>query len=174
MVYYAVHKWFPTNHDIDIVLTLTAPYFMYIAAETFHFSGVLSVVSGGLFLSARSHLSLTSRSRIRGSNVWSTFGFILNGLVFMFIGLQLPSIIENLGPAGVGNALKYGFVITGVLILTRLICVMGASPFTTFIGRFIRVADRKPGWKGPLIVAWAGMRGVVSLAAGLSIPFLSG
>lgn len=169
-VYYGIHKWLPTTPNIDIVLTLTAPYVMYLAAESLHFSGVLAVVSGGLFLSVRSHRILSHSSRIRGANVWSTLGFVLNGLVFMLIGLQLPVIVKELGPVNLKNAILYGFIITAVLIITRIICTLSASVFTRFISRYITTADSNPGWRGPLIFGWAGMRGVVSLAAALSIP----
>jgi Na+/H+ antiporter len=170
LLYYAVHRWLPTTTNMDVVLTLTAPYAMYIAAESFHFSGVLAVVSGGLFLSARSHLFLSYRSRLRGANVWSTLGFVLNGLVFMLIGLELPVIIERLGPVSLRHAIGYGTVITAVLVVGRILCTLGASAFTVFISRYITTADSRPGWKAPLILGWAGMRGVVSLAAALSVP----
>ena len=174
MAYYAIHRWLPTTPDMDVVLSLTAPYVMYIAAERFHFSGVLSVVSGGLFLSARSHLFLSSRSRLRGSNVWSKIGFVLNGLVFMLIGLALPVIIRELGPVSFSGAIGYGVLITAVLIVTRLLTAIGASYFTVWVSQYITTADPRPGLKAPLIFGWAGMRGVVSLAAALSIPnFLS-
>ncbi|RPD41153.1 Na+/H+ antiporter [Chitinophaga barathri] len=170
MVYYAIHRWLPTTPDMDTVLTFTAPYVMYIVAEAFHFSGVLAVVSGGLYLSARSHLILSTASRLRGSNVWATIGFVLNGIVFMLIGLELPVIVNGLGDVSLGKAIGYGVLITIVLIITRLLSTFGASAFTVFISRFITTADSRPGWKGPLLLGWAGMRGVVSLAAALSIP----
>ncbi|MBO9732771.1 MAG: Na+/H+ antiporter [Chitinophaga sp.] len=170
LVYYVVHRWLPTSTEMDVVLTLTAPYVMYIAAESFHGSGVLAVVSGGLFLSARSQRFLTYRSRLQGANVWSTLGFLLNGLVFMLIGLELPVIIKELGTVSVAAAIKYGLIITATLIITRLLSTLGASAFTVFASRYITTADNRPGWKGPLIIGWAGMRGVVSLAAALSIP----
>nr|MBA4168049.1 cation:proton antiporter [Chitinophagaceae bacterium] len=71
---------------------------------------------------------------------------------------------------GLRFAIICGLVIAGSLIILRLICALGASAFTMFISRFITTADPNPGWKGPLIFGWAGMRGVVSLAAALSIP----
>jgi monovalent cation/hydrogen antiporter len=169
--YYAIHRWLPTNPDIDIVLTLTAPYVMYIAAESFHFSGVLAVVSGSLFQSTRNQLFLSPSSRLKGGNVWSTIGFVLNGLVFILIGLELPEIIRQLGSVTLLQAIGYGAGITGVLIVGRLLCTLGSSVFTVFISRWIKTADNRPGWKLPLIFGWAGMRGVVSLAAALSIPF---
>lgn len=170
MAYYAVHKWLPTTPNIDIVLTLTAPYVMYIVAESIHVSGVLSVVSGGLFLTVRSHLFLSHRSRLRGSNVWSTLGFVLNGLVFMLIGLELPVIIKQLGPVSLKTAVWYSIIITTVLIVSRVACTFIASVFTRFISRYITTADNNPGLKLPFLFGWAGMRGVVSLAAALSIP----
>ncbi|HKO82667.1 MAG TPA: Na+/H+ antiporter [Chitinophagaceae bacterium] len=170
LVYYAIHKWLPTTPNMDIVLTLTAPYVMYMAAESLHFSGVLAVVSGGLFLAARSHKILSHSSRIRGANVWSTLGFVLNGLVFMLIGLQLPVITRELGTASLKDAIMYGVLITAALIVTRILSTLGASAFTRFISRYITTADSNPGWRGPIIIGWAGMRGVVSLAAALSIP----
>ena len=175
LVYFALHRWLPTNPNIDIVLTLTAPYVMYIAAESLHFSGVLAVVSGSLFLSARSYKFLSHRSRLRGANVWTTIGFVLNGLVFMLIGLELPEIVRQLGTVTLTEAIGYGTLITFVLIVARLLCTLGSSVFTKFISRYITTADNNPGWRGPLVFGWAGMRGVVSLAAALSIPFtLSG
>lgn len=171
-LYFRLHKWLPTTVNVDIVLTITAPYVMYITAESFHFSGVLSVVSGGLFLSNRSHLFLSFRSRLQGANVWSTLAFVLNGIVFMLIGLQLPTIASQLGEVRISQAIWYGVAITGVLIVSRIISAMFTSAFTRFISRFIKTAESNPGWRIPLVLGWAGMRGVVSLAAALSIPLL--
>lgn len=170
-LYYAVHRWLPTTANMDVVLSLTAPYVMYIAAEHYHFSGVLAVVSGGLFLSARSHLFLSYRSRLQGATVWSTIGFAMNGIVFTLIGLQLPSVIAQLGGVSLEDAIGYGLLITAVLVVGRIISTLSASYFTVFISRYITTADSKPGWRGPLVFGWAGMRGVVSLAAAMSIPF---
>lgn len=170
LVFYALHRWLPTTSNMDIILTFLTPYAMYMAAEQFHFSGVLAVVSGGLFLSARRDTFLSHRSRLQGINVWETVAFVLNGFVFMLIGLEFPVIINALGPDGLGPAIKYSLIITGVLIVGRLMCTYGALYFTIFISRFITVADSHPHPKVPLLFGWAGMRGVVSLAAALSIP----
>jgi Na+/H+ antiporter len=172
MIFYAIHRWLPTTPSIEIVLSFLAPYFMYYFAERFHFSGVLAVVAGGLFLSSKRNSMLTYQSRVQGSNVWSTIGFVLNGLVFLLIGLQLPSITNQVEEVSLLQAVWYGLLISFVLIITRLLCTLGAAVFTRFMSRFITVADPNPGWKGPIILGWAGMRGVVSLAAALSIPLL--
>lgn len=172
-IFYAIHRWLPTTPSIEIVLTLVTPYCMYYFAEYLHFSGVLAVVSGGLFLSNRRQSMLNFRSRIEGINVWNSLVFVLNGFIFILIGLQLPSITRQLGDTSLSEAIWYGLVISFVLILTRMLCTLGASPFTTLMSRFITVADTNPGWRNPLIVGWAGMRGVVSLAMALSIPLLA-
>jgi CPA1 family monovalent cation:H+ antiporter len=145
---------------------------MYYFAEHFHFSGVLAVVSGGLFLSSKRQSMLTFQSRIQGVNVWTNIVFILNGLIFLLIGLQLPSIARQLGEISLGRAIWYGLIISFVLTLTRMLCTLGASLFTRVMSRIITVADPNPGWRGPLVLGWAGMRGVVSLAAALSVPIL--
>jgi len=88
----------------------------------------------------------------------------------MLIGLQLPSITREVEEVSLGQAIRYGVAISLVLIVTRICCTLGAAVFTRFAGRFITVADPHPGWKVPFVFGWAGMRGVVSLAAALSIP----
>lgn len=170
-VFMKAHKYLPTDANTDIVLSIVAPYLMYIAAEEAHSSGVLAVVSGGLFLSGRRHLFLSSTSRLHGGNVWESLCFVLNGLVFMLIGLDLPEITAGLGGVSIASAIGYGVLITVVLILGRILSSYGAVVVTLIARYFITVADdRNPGYKVPLVLGWTGMRGVVSLAAALSIP----
>ncbi len=169
-VFYAIHKWLPTTPSIEVVLTFLTPYFMYYAAEHFHFSGVLAVVSGGLLLSSKRQSMLTYLSRLQSTNVWSSLVFVLNGLVFLLIGLQLPTVVQQLGDTSIVTAVGYGLAISFVLTLCRIICTLGASLFTRFMSHFIKVADPNPGWRLPVIFGWAGMRGVVSLASALAIP----
>ncbi len=169
---YFVHRYLIKSPNIEIVLTLVTPYLMYYFAERFHFSGVLAVVCGGLFLSNRRQTMLTYKSRLQGFNVWANLAFAINGLIFLLIGLQLPSIIQQLGDISLPSAIWYGLAISIVLIVARFLCTFGAALFTRFISRYITVADANPGWKGPIILGWSGMRGVVSLAMALSIPLV--
>lgn len=165
------HKYLPTDANIDIVLTILAPYIMYIAAESVHASGVLAVVSGGLLLSNYRLVFLSSSSRLRGLNVWESLSFVLNGLVFMFIGLDLPQITAELEDVSIFTAIGYGLLVTAVLIVARIISAFTAVGVTLVARNYITVADaRNPGLKAPLLIGWSGMRGVVSLAAALSIP----
>ena len=167
-----IHRLLPKDVNMHIVMSLVAPYVMYIAAEEVHSSGILSVVSGGLFLSSRRNFFLDSSSRVRGANVWESLVFVFNGLVFLLIGLDLPEISEGLKHEGISlsTAIAYGLLITAVLIIVRFIASFGAVIITMIAARFITVADRNPGARGPIVLGWAGMRGVVSLAAALSIP----
>jgi CPA1 family monovalent cation:H+ antiporter len=175
LILYIIHRFLIRTPSVEIVLTLVTPYIMYYFAEYFHFSGVLAVVSGGLFLSSRRQTMLTYKSRVQGFNVWTNFVFVLNGLIFLLIGLQLPSIAQQLGDTSLSKAIWYGLAISFVLIVARFLCTFGASIFTRFMSRFIKVADANPGFKGPIVLGWAGMRGVVSLAMALSIPiFING
>ena len=166
-----MHRFLPKDANMHIALTLVTPYAMYISAEALGSSGVLGVVAGGLLLSNRRLLFLDSTVRLRNVNVWESLSFLLNGLVFMLIGLTLPQITAELGNTSLGTAIRYGLLITGILVLARLLSAFGAVLFTLVARNYITVADaRNPGVRGPFVIGWAGMRGVVSLAAALSIP----
>ncbi len=170
-VFLKMHKLLPTDSNTDLLLTFIAPFSMYLIAEQLHASGVLAVVSGGLFLSYRSHDFLSSASRIRTVTVWESFCFLLNGIVFMLIGLDLPEIVSGLGDTNISTAIGYGVAVTIVLILVRIFAGYAAVITTLVMKHFITVADaQSPGWQTPMIIGWTGMRGVVSLAAALSIP----
>ena len=175
LIFYGVHRFLPTTPSIEVVLTLVAPYCMYYIAEHFHFSGVLAVVAGGLLLSSKRDTLLSYRTRIEGVNVWNNLVFVLNGFIFLLIGLELPIITRQLGDVSLGSAIGYGLLISLVLIVTRLACTLGTSALMTLVARFlpfVPVSDPNPGWRAPLVFGWAGMRGVLSLAAALSIPTL--
>ncbi|NIG55942.1 Na+/H+ antiporter [Chitinophaga sp. Cy-1792] len=169
-------KWLPTDVNMDIILSLVTPYAMYIIAEAAHASGVLAVVSGGLFLSYHRHEFLSGSSRLRGENVWQSVVFLLNGIVFIIIGLDLPEITSGLRSEGISfyEATGYGLLITFVLIAGRMLAAWGAVIVTRIAMRFITVADRNPVGKAPVLLGWTGMRGVVSLAAALSVPVMIG
>lgn len=165
------HKYLPTDANMDTILTIVAPYVMYIAAEEVHSSGVLAVVSGGLLMSNKRHRFLSTTSRLRGVNVWESLSFVLNGLVFLLIGLALPDITSGLEGVGLSEAIVYGLLVTAVLVVVRILSAYGAVLITLVARNYIPVADtRSPGFKAPAIMGWTGMRGVVSLAAALSIP----
>lgn len=169
-VIYFLHRALPTTASIDTAMTLMSPYLMYIAAEEFHTSGVLAVVSGGLFLSFRSHEFLDHKARLQAYNVWSTLIFMLNGLVFILIGLELPVIVGGMAERELGQAIIYGLLVSVLVIVVRFLWMYPAAFLPRLLSKRIREREPSPGWRMPTVLSWAGMRGVVSLAAALSIP----
>lgn len=170
MVMFAVHKWLPTTANIDTVLTLISPYLMYITAEHFHFSGVLAVVSGGLLMSYCSHDVFSYSTRLQSQSVWNILVFLLNGVVFILIGLQLPGIVRGLGEYSLQAAIFYAVVISVVTILIRIVWVFPSAYIPRILSKRIRKKERRPTWQAVFIIGWSGMRGVVSLASALAIP----
>ncbi|MDQ7947534.1 MAG: Na+/H+ antiporter [Pedobacter sp.] len=168
------HRILPIDTPSNIALTLIAPYFMYWVAEQVHSSGVLAVVAGGLYMSTHRLFFLDSSSRVKGYSVWESFVFILNGIVFLIIGLGLPEIVKGLRDDGIplSTAIGYGILVSGVLILARIISSYAALVATLIFRRKVtpHASSVRRRWMMPLLLGWTGMRGVVSLAAALAIP----
>ena len=169
---YAIYKWLPTNPNLDIAFSIVFPYAMYLTAEALHSSGVLAVVTGGLILAYQAHFVFSHSSRLKGSAIWSSVVFILNSVVFLLIGLQLPEIVHSLHTVPLHNAIRYALIITLVIVAVRIFSGLLTSVFTTFISRYIKVNYNRPGWRNPLLAGWVGMRGVVSLASASAVPLL--
>jgi len=169
-IIYLIHRFLPTTPSIDTAMTLLTPYIMYIVAEYFQCSGVLSVISGGLFLSSQSHNILTHHSRQQAKHVWSTLVFLINGTVFILIGLELPFIVASLNGISLGEGITYGVLISLIVIGIRFLGTYLATFIPRILSKKIRETEKNPGWKGAFLVGYTGMRGVVSLAAALSIP----
>ena len=168
------HKRLPTDAPSDIALTLIEPYIMYWIAEQAHSSGVMAVVFGGLYMSSKRLVFLNSASRIRGYSVWESFVFILNGIVFLIIGLELPEIVAGIRSEGIPltTAIGYGLLVTAILVVARIISSYAAMIATLIFRPSVapRASSRTSLILMPLLLGWTGMRGVVSLAAALAIP----
>lgn len=170
-IMYVIHRFLPTTPAIDAALTVMTPYILFLAAEQFHFSGVMAVVTGGLFISWRSHeIFKTGSTRLNMLGVWTTLIFVMNAVVFVLIGLELPQIVESLGTSSVWQGVKYGAIVSLIIIVLRFLWVFPIAHIPRWLSAKAR-QDPSPGWKGPVVISWAGMRGVVSLATALSIPF---
>lgn len=171
-IMYVIHRFLPTTPAIDAALTVMTPYILFLAAEHFHYSGVMAVVSGGLFISYRSHeVFQNGNTRLNMLGVWTTMIFVMNALVFILIGLSLPEIVAGLGAYSISDGIIYGLVISAIVIALRFLWVYPTLHFP----RWFLPKERKepsPGWKLPMVMSWAGMRGVVSLATALSIPMM--
>ena len=157
---------------IEITASLLTPFAAYLLAEHFLVSGVLAVVTAGLYLGRRSPEILSYQTRLRGGPVWETIEFLLNGLVFILIGLQLLEILQRLAAdhLPVRLLIFYAVSITVAVTILRVLWVVPATYLPRLLFKRICRHDPYPKWQHVAIVAWTGMRGVVSLAAALALP----
>jgi CPA1 family monovalent cation:H+ antiporter len=163
---------FIEDGSLEMVVSLIVPYVAYLVAEQLHTSGVICVVTCSLFLSRRSATYLTPAARIQIYASWQALDFVLNGLVFLLIGLQLPYILPGIRGYGTGRLAVDGLLFSLVLITLRLLWVFSGATFSTFIRRrFLHEHVPTPSPKAVFVIGWTGMRGVVSLAAALSLPY---
>lgn len=160
----------PSNSNIDTVITLIVPYIMYVGAEHFHFSGVLSVVAGGLLMSYNSHCYMSHTTRLQAGNVWNVLIFLMNTVIFILIGLELPVVVAAMKDYTISEGIFYSIVIGGAIVLTRVVYSYALMYFPRLCSKEVRMKEPKPDWREPFVISFAAMRGVVSLAAALSIP----
>ncbi len=169
------HKKITDNSVVETSLTLLSPFVSYLAAEEFHVSGILAVVSAGLVISWRSPEVFTFQTRMRTRALWDCVVFLLHGFVFIVIGLQVPFIIRGLGNYPFYQILGYGLAISIVTILVRIVWVFAGAYWNNIFKKKQDTEgtdeDDPQTWKNVLIVAWTGTRGVISLATALAIPF---
>lgn len=153
-------------------LSLLIPFIAYAAAEEVGASGVLAVVVVGLFLGHK-NWKVDFATRLQEEAVWKMVAFVLESAVFALIGLQLPYVVKGLGRYGMGEAAWYAVGVFVAVVVVRFVWVYPA----TFLPRWMsaRIREREPevDWRAPLVVGWAGMRGVVSLAIAFSIPVVT-
>jgi monovalent cation/hydrogen antiporter len=156
-----------------ITLSLLAPYFAYLPAERLHVSGVLAAVAAGLYGGWKAPELISASLRLSAGAVWDLLVFVLNCVVFVLIGLQLPEVREGLSHHSLGELAWYGFVTSAVVILVRPLWVF-PSAWLARCRKSIRRRDPLPPWQHIAVVSWCGMRGVVSLAAALALPMTLG
>ena len=158
---------------IEITISLIAPYFAYLAAEGARTSGVLATVACGLYLGHKSSFYLSTGARLTGQAVWETLTFVLNGFVFLLIEFQLPYILSGIRTHHLGGLLLLGALFSGVVIVLRLIWIYPGAWLSNFIRRrLLHHPEPFPSSRAVFIIGWTGMRGVVALAAAISLPKL--
>jgi monovalent cation/hydrogen antiporter len=156
---------------IEITISIVTPYAAYLTAEEIHASGVLAAVACGLFLGRRSATFFSSVVRIEAQAFWNTLIFVLNGIVFILIGLQLPYILAGIRNYSFWELLLRGGLVSAAVILLRIIWVFPGAYASYFIRRnVLKQHEDYPSARGIFIVGWTGMRGVVALAAAISLP----
>ncbi|MFT4031532.1 MAG: Na+/H+ antiporter [Siphonobacter sp.] len=164
-----VLKHIKGNASIETSINLMVPFVSYIIAERLHVSGVLAVVTTGLYASSKSSDLFTSQGRLLSNSFWEVAGFFLNGFVFILIGLQLPVLLTKIPKEALFSLTAYGILISLSVMLIRMIWlfILAYSPFNAGL----LAEDQKPSKRELFVVGWAGMRGVVSLATAVAMPF---
>lgn len=155
------------NPTLEITIALCSGYIAYLPAQAAGVSGVLAAVTIGVYMGWYTPELTTSQTRLQGAAVWDITLFILNAVLFTLVGLQLPGIVDALK----GLRSWQDLVAWGVLLTLTVIAIRFAWLFaTSWLPRPMRPGDGAGSWRANVILAWAGMRGAVSLAAALALP----
>ena len=154
----------------QIAITLLAPYVAWVLAERAHTSAVLACVAGGLYLRQGFSVAVPPITRLQARAVWHLLVFILNGVIFILIGLALGHIREAGLSGNLATVVWQGALISATAIGVRLVWVPLAIVIPRLVSPALRQRDPIPSWPHILVVAWVGMRGIVSLVAALGLP----
>jgi len=152
---------------------LLMPFVTYLVAENIHVSGVIAVVTLGLVISRFSNMVFPAKLKNQSKNIWDIIIFLLNGLIFILIGLQFPSVYKSIAPNDILPYIAYSLIITIVALLLRTIRVFLQKnnlqrAFSQ--GKHKITEDALLDFKNSLIISWSGMRGIVSLAIAIGLP----
>jgi Na+/H+ antiporter len=158
------------NPPLEVTISLMTGYLAFLPASAAGASGVLAVVTAGVYLGWRTPELTSVQSRLQGNAMWEILTFVINALVFALVGLQLPQILDALSDTATGTLVRDGALVVAAVIVTRMIFV----PIFLFLPRWLSARTSelggRPPFGYPLVVGWSGMRGAVSLAAALAIP----
>jgi monovalent cation/hydrogen antiporter len=154
---------------VEVLISLVIPFAAYLPADRLHLSGVLAAVATGLVIGARFGTILSPNSRVLWLSTWKMVGFVLNGFVFVLVGLELPEILAGLGDRAPVQVLGLIALIGAVVVVTRLLWVFASSLLPSSPRRVFARSDPRLAKRLTFVVAWAGLRGAVSLAAALAL-----
>ncbi len=177
-------KFANEGSQILLTISLLTPFTSYLVADKLNVSGVLAVVATGLYLGWRSPEITTATTRLQAQSVWDIIIYLLNGMVFVLIGLQLPGIVHNMrenpipqmfgGPEVVPHPIVYAVIINIVCIVVRIGWIFPGAYLPHLLSKHVRKTEVLPDWRQVFIISWCGMRGVVSLAAALALNGYAG
>jgi CPA1 family monovalent cation:H+ antiporter len=156
----------------ETLLTIAAPYVAWVAGETLHVSAVLACVAGGLYLRQHISTAVGPLSRLEMRTVWDLLVFLLNATIFIVLGAQFSVLLRQIPAGGLAGVLWHGVIISVVAIVVRLAWVPPATWLPRWLSADTRRREPPPNPRGVALVAWTSMRGVVSLATALAVPFL--
>jgi CPA1 family monovalent cation:H+ antiporter len=159
-------------HDprVEITLALVTPYIAFWLPEHLGGSGVLATVATGLYVSWTGPMLIPSATRLQGVFFWDLLTYLIEGLVFVLTGLQARTTIDRIGDLATGELLMSAAVISSAVIVARFVWVYPATYLPRWLVASIARDDPAPPWQSPFLIAFTGIRGIVSLAAALAIP----
>jgi monovalent cation/hydrogen antiporter len=164
-------KWVDDG-PIEIVISILAPYAAYLISDRAHASGVIAVIACGMYMSRKSPEYMSPQVRLQMTAVWDALTFVLNGIVFVVIGLQLPYVMGQIGGLSRLVLLEYGVGFSAAIIALRMAWVYGETYIAYAVRRWVqKVEVKEPDPRGLFVIGWGGMRGVLSLAAAVSLPY---
>jgi CPA1 family monovalent cation:H+ antiporter len=152
------------NPPAEITISLMTGYFAFLPAELLGVSAVLAAVTAGIYLGWHTPELTTPQVRLQGLAVWEIVQYVLNALLFVLVGLQLPVVVDALGDIPGGRLLGYAALVSLTVIGVRFVWVFAVLHAPKWIAR------RVSSWRGAVFLSWAGMRGALSLAAALALP----
>jgi monovalent cation/hydrogen antiporter len=155
---------------IEITISLLSGYAAYLPAEEIGVSGVIAAVTVGVYMGWHTPELTTPVMRLQGVAIWEVLTFLLNALLFLLVGLQLPTVIEGISAHTTGELIGWGLLISAVVIVVRVIWQFTVVFLIRAIDRRESVRRRRSTWQQRMVIGWAGMRGSVSLAAALALP----
>jgi CPA1 family monovalent cation:H+ antiporter len=161
---------FIDNGPVELVVSVVVPYAAYLAGEEVKASGVLAVVACGLYMSRQSATYFSPAVRIQVWNVWEAMTFVLNGIVFALIGLQMPYVLAGIRGYSMATLLEYGAIFSIMLIVLRMVWVIPAVKVANVVAKWKH--KEITGNRETFVIGWTGMRGVLALAAAISVPEL--
>jgi CPA1 family monovalent cation:H+ antiporter len=157
---------------VENTISLLTPFFAYLPAEWLQLSGVLSVVAVGLYLCRLGPRVVPAATRVQAESMWVMVQFLLESLIFILVGLELPSVLRTLRTHPLGNLLLYGALITATVIVVRIVYTLLAASLIRWSRKGTRQAGM-PGWRQAAFLGWAGMRGGDSLVIALAVPVMT-
>jgi NhaP-type Na+/H+ or K+/H+ antiporter len=160
-------------HDprIEITLSVVTPFLAYWVPEHFGGSGVLATVTAGLYISWNGFRLISATTRLQGVFFWDFFIYLIEGMVFLITGLQARTLIAGIGGHSISELAISAAVLSAVVIVARFVWVFPATYLPRWLFPPIKRRDPSPPWQWPFVLAFTGVRGIVSLAAALAIPF---
>jgi CPA1 family monovalent cation:H+ antiporter len=155
---------------VNLTVSVLTPFAAYLPAEALGVSGILATVTAGLVVGRYLSKILQPADRLQAFVFWNMVAFLLNGLAFILIGLQLHGIVEDLSGYSWATLIGYALLVSAAVILARLVWVFPAAYLAQLVRRRLGQRVPFPPWKAVVVTAWAGMRGVTALAAALALP----